>query len=348
MNSTRADLIPQCSILIANYNGAEIIQDCVDSILAQEGDVRYEIIIYDDASTDDSLQLLSDLYPKNQYPQVNVIAGKDNVGFCVGNNRMAEASRGEFLLLLNNDAALAPDALQTLMQAAHKQTPKGVLTLPQLDWETGRLVDRGSLLDPFYNPVPNIDPERKDVAFVIGACLWIPKNLWKNLGGFPVWFESIGEDLFLCCYARLTGHPVQVTQESHYRHRQGASFGGNKIQGNRLSTTYRRRRLSERNKTYTMIICSPPVQLWLTLPIHLSLLAIEGILLGAIKRDWRIWKEIYLNIFSSLYDNRTTLQQKRKLIQSNRTMSTTKFGGQFLRPPHKLTMLLRFGLPKLQ
>ena len=41
---------------------------------------------------------------------------------------------------------------------------------------------------------------------VIGACLWIQKGLWEELGGFPEWFGSIAEDMYLCCRARLAGY----------------------------------------------------------------------------------------------------------------------------------------------
>ncbi|MCZ7654266.1 MAG: hypothetical protein M5R42_08205 [Rhodocyclaceae bacterium] len=79
--------------------------------------------------------------------------------------------------------------------------------------------------------MPNRDPRRQDVAMVAGACLWIPKHLWDELGGFPEWFGSIGEDLYLCCMARLAGHPVRAPGTSGYRHGVGASFGGGKVSG---------------------------------------------------------------------------------------------------------------------
>ena len=69
-----------------------------------------------------------------------------------------------------------------------------ILTLPQFDATSGELIDRGCLLDPFFNPVPNLDPKRSDVAMVIGACLWIPKDLWDEMEGFPgmVWVHCRG------------------------------------------------------------------------------------------------------------------------------------------------------------
>ena len=68
---------------------------------------------------------------------------------------------------------------------------------------------------------------------------------------------SLAEDMCLCCNARLRDAPVQVTSGSGYKHRQGASFGGNRATSGRLQTTFRRRELSERNKTSVMLICTP-------------------------------------------------------------------------------------------
>jgi len=104
---------PVCSICIANYNGAALLDDCLQSVLAQQGNIASEIIVHDDASSDDSVKLL-----REKYPLVELLASRENVGFCVSNNRMAEQARGEFILLLNNDAALYPDALETLLAAA--------------------------------------------------------------------------------------------------------------------------------------------------------------------------------------------------------------------------------------
>ncbi|NMF88456.1 glycosyltransferase family 2 protein [Aromatoleum petrolei] len=334
---------PTCSICIANYNGESLLADCIDSVLAQDCDFAFEILIHDDASTDASLALLRD-----RYPQVEVIASSTNVGFCIANNRLADRARGDYLLLLNNDAALAPDALSTLSAHARLQQPEGILTLPQYDWETNELVDRGCLLDPFYNPVPNLDLDRRDVAMVIGACLWIPRRLWHELGGFPEWFESIAEDMYLCCRARLAGYPVEVTATSAYRHRQGKSFGGNRANTGRLSTTYRRRRLSERNKTFVLTICTPSPWLWPVLTLHLVALAIEGAALVMLKSDSRIWREVYATPFHSLWEDFDRLKRRRSAVQATRRSSSISYGNGFTLVPRKLTMLLKYGIPALR
>nr|WP_199045312.1 glycosyltransferase family 2 protein [Dyella sp. ASV24] len=337
-------LAPVCSVCIANYNGESLLADCIDSLLAQEGDLDVEIIVHDDASTDRSIDLL-----RQRYPQVAIIASHENVGFCVANNRMVEHARGTYVLLLNNDAALERDALSTLLTTTEVWEKPGILTLPQRDWESGSLVDRGCFLDPFYNPIPNTDQSQTEVAMTIGACLWTPRALWKELGGFPEWMGSIAEDLYLCCVARLHGYPVAVTSTSGYRHRQGASFGGNRAsvtQG--LQTTFRRRHLSERNKTSVMLICTPTGAIWPLLCIHLLLLCAEGAALSMLKADKTVWKKVYGAAIADLFRRRSLLLGLRKDIQRQRRISLAQYLRGFHPIPRKATLLFRYGIPKIR
>jgi len=333
---------PRISVCIANYNGELLLRDCIDSVLAQDTGVGIEILVHDDASQDDSLAELA-----MTYPQVHVHASDANVGFCVANNRMADAATGEYLLLLNNDAALDSNALQVLLSEASRLAGDAVLTLPQRDWETGTLVDRGCLLDPFYNPVPNLDPDRADVAYVIGACLWIPRKLWHELGGFPECFGSLAEDMYLCCAARLRGVPVRCAGGSGYRHRQGASFGGNRADGG-LRTTYRRRALSERNKSWVMLACTPGWIAWPLLATHLALLYAEGAILSAWRRDPRLWREVYLPVLPAVVGPVAQWKALRRRAQSARSATQRSWWRAFTWTPRKLSLLRRHGFPEVR
>jgi GT2 family glycosyltransferase len=334
---------PVCSVCVANYNGAAMLDDCLGSVLSQLGDVSVEIIVHDDASTDDSVNLL-----RTKYPHVELLASRENVGFCKANNRMVSHARGEYVLLLNNDAALHPDAILTLVEAAGLQSPGGILTMPQYDWETDKLVDRGCLLDPFYNPVPNLDQDRREVAMVIGACFWVARDLWNDLGGFPEWLESIGEDMYLCCVARLRGRPVHVTRTSGYRHRQGVSFGGNRVNRGKLSTTLRRRRLSERNKTRVMAICTPTWLVWPLLAVHMAELVLEGIVVTLSRRDRRVWREVYRPTLMSVLSGTLELRQRRRGQQAQRQATLRGYLYAFTWFPHKLRLLFRHGVPSIR
>lgn len=335
---------PLCSVCIANYNGISLIDACIDSVLAQDCDFEIEIIVHDDASTDGSAAHI-----KSKYRQVVLLESEENVGFCIANNRMAAVAQGDYLLLLNNDAMLFPDALRSLYQAAIVASRPVILGLPQYDAATGRLIDIGSTFDIFLNPIPNLDAERAEVGMIIGACLWIPHYLWTELGGFPKWFGSIAEDSYLCCLARLLGYEVRALPASGFRHRIGASLGGGKLTPDaRLATTFSRRTRSERNKSFVMALIYPAALLTAVFPLHLMLLLIEGILLTLLKRDVRFMKAVYLPCFTALWIERSRLWRLRAQIHAERRISTHEFLRAFTPFPHKLRMLLRHGLPEVR
>lgn len=334
---------PVCSVCIANYNGMAVLADCIESVLAQQGGIPVEIIVHDDASTDGSVAWI-----REHYPNVALLAGSENAGFCVANNRMVAIARGEFVLLLNNDAALFPDALASLLEAARAQPRPRILTLPQFDWQTGGLVDRGCLLDPFYNPVPNLDPERTEVAYAIGACLWMPRTVWNELGGFPERMGSIAEDIYLCCVARLRGVGVFALARSGFRHRLGETFGGARVTGGRLNTTFRRRRLSERNKTFALVVCTPGPFVWVLLAVHIAALLLEGAVLSMLRWDFRIFPDIYAAAATSLVRESGRLRTLRRGVQATRTTSVRAYFRTFRWLPRKLVMVVRFGVPKIR
>ncbi|MFZ5555413.1 MAG: glycosyltransferase family 2 protein [Pseudomonadota bacterium] len=332
-----------CTVMVANYNGSGMIESCLRSVFGQRCSFDFEVIVHDDASTDDSARLI-----REQFPDVRLIASPENVGFCIANNRMAAVARGRYLLLLNNDAELFPDALTTLRAAATTEGDDAVLGLPEYDLRTRALVARGHWLDPFLNPVPNLDPGCEEVAMVIGACLWLPRRLWSEVGGFPEWFGSIAEDMHLCTRARLQGHPVRVPARSGYWHASGASFGGGKVVAGRLSTTVRRRALSERNKTFVMLTCYPTPLLQAVLPFHLLWLLAEGAILALVKRDAALWRRIYGSVFGAIWRQRGDWIRERRTIQARRRVGVLSFLRPFVAFPYKLRMLFRHGIPEVK
>ena len=334
---------PLVSVCIANYNGIELIGPCIDSVLNQQTSCRIEVLVHDDASTDNSSELI-----KTKYSHVKLIESHTNVGYCISNNILAKEANGNYLLFLNNDATLFPDAIQTLVEYAEAANNPCILGLPQYDMETSELIDRGALFDFFLNPVANKDQNRTHVGMVIGACLWIPKAIWDETEGFPQWFESLAEDMYLCINALLRGYDVCVPEKSGYSHLVGSSFGGGKLKNNKISTTYKRRKLSERNKCFVMFIFFPKSMLYLLLPIHLIILFLEGMSLAVIKLDISILKDIYLSTFTSLWNKRRFLLEKRSELQPRRKISLRNFLSYFVYYPFKLKILLRHGLPSLK
>ena len=330
---------PLISICIANYNGEAIIAACIDSVLNQENAPDFEILVHDDASSDNSLAVIE------QYDSVRLIESSENVGFCISNNRMAAAARGRFILLLNNDARLFPDALATLVEESQKHAHEVLLGLPQYDEATRELVDFGLKLDCFASSVPIKQPLEDDVAMVIGACLWIPLELWNSIGGFPEWFETNAEDVYLCCYARLMGYEIFVPGRSGFLHMIGHSLGGGKSQDRKLTISVRRRYFSERNRLFVQWLFYP---LWLipfTTLANLVVLLVEAVVLSIANRKLSLLTDIYARSQLDALKGLGTVRRIRRIAMRMRGMSYAAFFAKFTLVPQKLRLLVSKGLP---
>jgi GT2 family glycosyltransferase len=337
---TADESTPLISICIANYNGEAIIAECIDSVLNQEDAPDFEILVHDDASSDNSLAVIE------QYNSVRLIESAENVGFCISNNRMAAAARGQFILLLNNDARLFPDALATLLEESRRYDDKVVLGLPQYDEATQELVDFGLQLDYFASSVPIKQATEEDVAMVIGACLWIPLELWNTIGGFPEWFETNAEDVYLCCYARLMGYKIYVPGRSGFLHMIGHSLGGGKSKDRKLTISVRRRFFSERNRLFVQWLFYPVWLLPFTTIANMAVLLFEAIVLSLANRKLSLISDIYLKSQVSAFSMIETVKAERRTAMQTRRISFLEFFKPFSLIPQKLRLLFSSGLPR--
>jgi hypothetical protein len=335
---------PDISVCVANYNGGRYVLDCLASVYAQERDFSLEVLLHDDCSGDDSLAAV-----RAEFPAVSVLTSSTNVGFCVSNNRMVGRAKGRYVLLLNNDATLRPGALATLLAYADSGHQMDILGLPQCPRGSGGLpMDHGYRTDLFLNPIPIMDSGTHDVAVATGACLWIPKATWNEVGGFTTWFESVAEDIYICMAARLLGRKVTVLDGPGFDHWVGRNLGGGKVVDQRLVTTVRRRALSERNKTFVMLLCYPSLLLWLVLPLHAAALAAEALFLLVRGTGVNAVRQIYLTIPKACWRQRAASREWRARLKSRRACSVRKFLSQTSWLPQKLVMLRRYGLPTLR
>ncbi|GHV86556.1 glycosyl transferase [Spirochaetia bacterium] len=95
------------SIIIVNYNTKALLKQCLESIYKQTKYVTFEIIISDNASTDDSVSMI-----KNNFPKVILIKNEKNLGFGAGNNRCLSKAIGEFVFYLNSDTIMLNNAVK--------------------------------------------------------------------------------------------------------------------------------------------------------------------------------------------------------------------------------------------
>lgn len=115
---------PFASIIILNYNGAHYLPACLKALQSQSyPQESYEVIVADNGSSDGSLELL-----QREYPWAKIVDNQQNLGFAEGNNRAILASRGEFVILLNNDTIPEKDWLANLAQVAQDHPQAGLVT----------------------------------------------------------------------------------------------------------------------------------------------------------------------------------------------------------------------------
>lgn len=105
---------PFVSIIIVNFNGRHLLEECLSSLKKQTYPARkFETIVVDNNSTDDSVPFI-----RSNYPDVHLILSNSNLGFTGGNNLGYQHARGEYIILLNSDVAAEPDWLRSLVRAA--------------------------------------------------------------------------------------------------------------------------------------------------------------------------------------------------------------------------------------
>ena len=254
--------------------------------------------------------------------------------------------RGKFLLLLNNDATLLPDALATLMAESLRRDHRAVLGMPQYDALDGSLVDRGCWLDCFLSPVPRLSDAARPPTMVIGACMWMHRRIWNDVGGFPEFFETNAEDVYLCCAARGLGHEVGITRGSGFRHWLGATQGGGRPnERGKLRLNTRRRFLSERNRMLACWIFRPPAAALALTLLNWTLLAVEGLMLTIMMRNPSLLGDVYIKSQTSALAALGKAQGLRgELNARGPGMGSRATAGQVVIPA-KLRMLLTYGMP---
>jgi N-acetylglucosaminyl-diphospho-decaprenol L-rhamnosyltransferase len=229
----------ELSILIVTWNSARFIERCLASIPAACGDLEHEIIVYDNASTDETLRMIRDR-------EDLLIRSENNDGFGMAINRAFERSRGRYVFLLNPDCELAPDALK-LVHDFLEAHPNAAAAAPlladddggsQREFQLRRLPSFWSLAAEIfavgrffpratarhrYRDLDLSHPQR--VEQPAGAALMIRREVFDEIGPLdeqfsPAWFE----DDDYCARLAAAGKEVWVVPPAAARHFGGASL----------------------------------------------------------------------------------------------------------------------------
>lgn len=121
MSHDDAATAPEVSVVIANFNGGALFDECISSIFRSPQRVRYEVIVVDDASQDDSAARAV-----AAHPSIRLIRNPRNLGLTRSLNTGLQAARGEFMLVLDNDTTITPGAFDALVDHLRAEPRVGV------------------------------------------------------------------------------------------------------------------------------------------------------------------------------------------------------------------------------
>lgn len=249
MNDDRAVLV---SIILVNYNGADVVLDCLRSLVQCLHAIPYEIIVVDNASTDGSAALID----KN-FPTVQLIQQAENRGFGAGNNVGAKRAKGEFLFLLNTDILLISDVLPPLVALMKEHSDVGIIGTKLLNADDSLQLSVAAEISLVgeYQTLKQLKQYNKPqqrkaieqqfeqiqvVDIVIGASFFIRQSLFEALYGFDETFFMYFEESDLCQRVRDRGWRILYTPEVSITHLGGYSVS--KV-SEQMQVEYRRSQL---------------------------------------------------------------------------------------------------------
>jgi len=216
---------PDISIVIVLYNQAGLTLECLKG-LANERLVRFETIIIDNASSDETSRLLGML------DGVRVARNPENLGFVLAVNQGAAMACGRNLLMLNNDAVIFPGTLAAALQRIESDSDIGAVGGPILLYdgslqEAGNIVWReGSCLGYGRGAAPDAPEYRfvRDVDYCSGAFLLVRRELFERLGRLDEAFvPAYYEEADFCFRLQKAGYRIVFDPEVVVRHFEFAS-----------------------------------------------------------------------------------------------------------------------------
>ena len=257
------------SVVIPNYNGKEYLEDCLDALMRQ--DVRsFEIIVVDDASSDNSLEEMQKKYPENDaFPRTRYIRHEINCGFCKSVNDGIDASKGDYVILLNNDTVAQSSFVRELYQAIRVSDKIFSASAKMLSMQNPELMDDGGdyycALGWAYaaaknKPEKNYNKKKHIFASCGGAAIY-RKDLLLSLGKFDENHFAYLEDVDLGYRAKIYGYDNWYEPSAIVYH-AGSAFSGSRYNEFKI-------KLASRNSMYIILKNMPFLQILINLPLLL-------------------------------------------------------------------------------
>lgn len=301
---------PSISVIIVNWNGGELLKDCITHLLKQSLPAR-EIIVVDNASSDHSI----DDIRESSTLQLKKL--DSNIGFAAANNLALQECRSDYVALLNPDALADKDWLLSLARAAKHHPEVAAFGSRQMGLDRPDIIDglgdvyhiSGLVWRRGYGRTLAEDDLKPREIFSPCACAALyRRDILEQIGGFDEDYFCYLEDVDLGFRLRLTGYVCRYVPEAIVHHAGSASTGG---QHSDFSVYH-----GHRNLTWTFVKNMPPPLFWPLLPVHLLLNLITMIYFTRLGQG-----PIILKAKKDALTGLGKIWQKRRQIQSQRKTS---------------------------
>jgi len=279
----------ELSVIVLNYNGAQWLRRCLESLAAQSLFRRLEVIVADNASPDGSLQVAQDILAS--WSNGRVIQHGQNLGFAEGNNRAAHAARGDFLFFLNNDTWLEPDCLERLLEMT-RRGGAAAATPEVLDYDTDAFQSLGAGgFDVFGFPTDRRRwAEPVELLMPEGCGYLIRRVEFERLGGFDAQFFMYAEELDLSWRLWIAGGKAIGVPGARLHH-VGSAQVGSSAAGWRTSDS--KRYYANRNALLVMLKNGRDLLL-LAACLQVCWLLFEALIALVVVRRWSHVRRAYL------------------------------------------------------
>ncbi|MEP1422972.1 MAG: glycosyltransferase family 2 protein [Erythrobacter sp.] len=230
----------EVTVIIVSWNTCELTLRAIETLLENAGDVQMHVVVWDNASSDGSAEAIA-----QKFPQIELIAHDENIGFAEANNRVAAAAQTDWLLLLNPDTETHPNAIENLLQFGKSKPQAGIVggrtvypdgsLNPASCWKKSSPwslfcsafgLSRLFPQSPFWNSEAIGGWKRdsvREVDIVVGCFFLLPRELWMRLGGFNGKYFMYGEEADMCLRAAKVGYSPMITPDAQIMHLVGAS-----------------------------------------------------------------------------------------------------------------------------
>jgi GT2 family glycosyltransferase len=227
------------SIIIVTWNSEDFIRNCLDSILLLGDRVRHEIIVVDNASSDQTVKIVREFYP-----EADLIENRTNLGYARANNQGIEQAQGRYLLLLNPDTQLMDGSLSSMGELIEGDPRIGALGPKLLNPDRStqascREFPRFSTLIWEFTGLSRLFPNSKtfgawrmgyfafdqfrEVDQPMGSCLMLRKETLEQIGSFDENFSMFFNDVDLCYRIKEAGWKIYFHPDARVIHHGGAS-----------------------------------------------------------------------------------------------------------------------------